>query len=293
MSRLTKSQRIKRYRSLYAKAKRKGLVKGDKDARSFNPSSYMRTKLNKMEPYLSSDYTSLKLAPRMAKAYREAPSDITPLVSNGRVLVRNEPRYKALVKNGVPARIRKLKSGQHEYVPLPIKPTSPEDLADVIRANPVFNQLKHEDELFAFKINGHPSYGMFPDLESLVQSLLRYETLDPTSNDEAEKIFRTIEIYRSAKDNWKWDDYRIQQRAIKNRERNTRSRERRMSRMSEEERARYRADINERRKRSESYKRQVERQREKRKSMTPEQLEAERQKARERMRKRRAALRED
>lgn len=294
MARETRSQRLKRYRSLYAAAKRKGLVKGDKDARSFVPSSYMRTRLNKLAPYLNEDYAALKVAPRVARAYAEAPSDITPAVANGKVLVRNKPNYKALVRRGVPMRIRKLRSGEHEWVPLPIKATSPEDLEDVIKANPVFNQLKYEDELFAFKINGHPSYGMFPDLESLVFNLLKYENLDPdkVGDEEAENNFLSIEIYRSAKNNWKWDDYRLQERARKNREKNARSRQRRMARMTPEEKRRYQDDINERRKRSESYQRQVERQRQKRAQMTPEQKEEERRKARERMARRRAENRE-
>jgi len=289
MARQSRSQQLKKYRSLYAEAKRRGLVKGDKDARSFKPSGYMKTKLNKLSPFMNENYTALKLKPDMARLYAQAPSDITPVVANGRVLVRNEPRYKALVRRGIPTRIRRLGSGEHEFVPLPIKATSPEDLEDIIKANPVFNQLKYEDELFAFKINGHPSYGMYPDLESLVYDLFRYENLDPleVGNEDAEENFLSIEIFRSGNKNWKWDDYRMQERAKRNREKNRRSRERRMSRMSDEEKRRYMDDINERRKRSEGYQRQVEKQREKRAKMTDAQREAERIKARERMQKRR------
>lgn len=294
MARETRSQRLKRYRSLYAAAKRKGLVKGDKDARSLNPSGYMRTKLNQLAPYLNNEYTALKVSPRMARIYKEAPSGIAPAVSNGRVLVRNEPQYRAAVRRGIPVRIRKLRNGEHEFVPLPIKPTSPEDLADIINANPVFNQLKYEDELFAFKINGHPSYGMFPDLESLVANLMKYENLDPDTvgDEEANNNFMSIEIFRSHRTNWKWDDYRLKERARKNREKNARSRERRLARMTPEEKRRYQDDINERRKRSESYQRQVERQRQRRAQMTPAEKEEERRKARERMARRRAEQRE-
>jgi len=285
MSPPNRSQQLKRYRSLYAAAKRKGLVKGDKDARSFVPSGYMKTKLNKLGPYLNENYAALKVSPQMARLYRDAPSDIVPAVSGNRVLIRNEPGYRALVRRGIPMRIRKLKSGEHEFVPLPIKPTSPEDLMDVVTANPVFNQLKYESEKFAFKLNTFPSYDYYPDLESLAYALMNnYESLDPTKTSDADENFATLEIYRTHVTNWRWDKERIEHRRKKARERQ----ERRMGRMDREEREEYLADIAEKRKRSRGYKRQLEKLREQRAARSPEQVERDRVKAREAMRRKRA-----
>lgn len=201
-----KTQR--QYRSLYAKAKKLGLIRNAKDARSVNVSSYMRTKLNKLEPFLNNEYSSVKVTKNIAKAYAENPTPDTPKVVGNRVIVRNDKRAKAMVKKGAITFVRKLKRGEHERIILPFQASTVDEFMRKMKRYPALEAtLKHEREDFAFRLYGHASWGTFVTLKDLFDFLEHYRSYA----EYGEEFFSNIVLYRQF-DNWRFDEERIKKR---------------------------------------------------------------------------------
>lgn len=202
--------KLKEYRHLYSEAKKKGLVKGNLDARKLQPSKYMKAKLNKLAPYINAkeEYTFLKVDKSMAKRWKENPNSFAPMVSNGVVIARQEPGIQNVVKKGFIRRIQKLEAGTHEYIPLPFKPRNWQEFKDEIEANPSYNELlrENEDELFNFKIFGQPSRDSYGNIEALIAHLEAYRNFEEWDESYPDWFEENFELFRSYK-NWKWEQH--------------------------------------------------------------------------------------
>lgn len=289
--------KIKHYRSLYAKAKRAGLVKGDKDARSFVPSKYMKTKLNKISEYLTPEYTTVKPSKTAYKLYRAAPNQTTPFAAFGRVVVRNDPKTKAEIRKGFIARIRRLKNGTAERIILPITPQDLRDFAELVKKHPEWDDIlkvttddPDTSENFAFMFFGNPSLGRYGSMEALADALenMYLSRVDPDDHGWFTNMGKYaeapyVELYREYKD-WDMAPVRHANRVARARERN----ENFMRSLTQDQRNKRALQRSEARQFQPSYIEQLAKRKQERKEKTPEQRAAELEKARIRMRKNRA-----
>tara|TARA_R110000796_G_scaffold61138_1_gene141605 strand:- start:14493 stop:15431 length:939 start_codon:yes stop_codon:yes gene_type:complete len=291
-----------RYRKLYAEAKRKGLVAGDKDARSLKPSAYMKTKLNKLQPYLGSDYEAVKVSPNVARAFKETRGNNVPFVTRDRVLVRKQSNEYVTVKHGLPAKIRRLKAGDYEEIIIPVSVKTIGELEAAILNNPYWDDiLKNPDENFRFSIGGSiveggsPSNAGYLNLEELIAEIKAYKTIEDNGEDDY-PIEGSIHLYREYKD-WKFPELdaerkrkfkeRDEEFTRRQRERRQRKQERLpQSKRDQIARTRYIKKIN-----SPAYLRELEQRREVRKTNTPD-VEQKRARDAERKRKARAKAKE-
>lgn len=233
MSRRKSTPNLKKYRSLYAKAKRRGLVKGDKDARSIVPSAYMKTKLNKIAKYLTPEYTTVKPSKQAFKLYKQAPSKAVPFATMGRVVVKNEPNEIATVRKGFVTRLRRLKAGTYQKIILPITPQDLYHFEDLAKRHPEWTDIlkfttddQRTSENFAFFFRGNPSEGRYGNLEQVADALINHyqRDIDPEdsgwfTNTGEEPDAPYVELYREFQD-WDWKEYRVEKRKTRDRERN-------------------------------------------------------------------------
>lgn len=187
------------------------------------PSAYMKTKLNKIAKYLTPDYTTVKPSPQSFKAYKKAPSEITPFATMGRVVVKNDPGAISTVRKGMITRIRKLKNGEFEKIILPITPQDLLDFNRLVELHPEWDFLlkvttddDDTSEKFAFIFRGHPSLERYGSLAKLAEDLNNFylaklEPDDPGffTNTGHEPDAPYVELYREYKD-WDWDGFRVE-----------------------------------------------------------------------------------
>lgn len=178
----TKQAENRRLRALFNKAKRKGLVRPRALPRGWKPSRYMRGKLNQLEPFLSSEYVALKVPARTARLWRDDETGTVKYVSRNRVLVKRSKGEIAKVKGGRIVILKKLKDGEIERVPIPIRLQSFTDFADWSRSDPDLTKLINEDEMWTFRIYGSLASIPFRSLKALINALYRYSIIE---NDEA------------------------------------------------------------------------------------------------------------
>lgn len=299
----SKGANLKKYRKLYAEAKRRGLVRGNHDARSIKPSSYMKTKLNKLSPYMDSNYQAVKVSPKVARAFKSMRGANVPVVTNNRVLVRTGSTEQAVLRKGYPAKVQRLKAGTYEEIILPVQIRTFKELEEAILGNPVWDDiLKDPDENFRFTFggsieNGAPSISAYDNLEELIADLSKYHWTEDTTDGEEigdvddfefEGVFH---IYREYKD-WNFPEYYEAQRKRRGesereyaRKREERKRKR-LAALPESEREKIRAKRYRRRTQSKSYLQEIAKRREDRKGPKGDAI---RKKDAERKRKQRQA----
>lgn len=198
------AENLKKYRKLYTQAKKAGLVKGDKKAGSLKPSKYMKSKLNKLAPYLGGEYEFLKPKTKKekatAKAFKRSPTPFVPGVINNRVIVKRVGGAKPKFDNGILKRVRHLEAGAFEHIPMPFRPKDLNDLKNYVETNEYLNDvLKNPDEFFNFTIFGNKSHDSYGDLESLIDALENFYAVESFPEDW---VNLHLELYRSYKD-WK------------------------------------------------------------------------------------------
>lgn len=174
--RIRKAVRLKEYRELYRRARMAGAVKDKGIPSKFKPTKYMKTKLNKLRPYLSEEYKPLQAkSPQQLKTVREFkrnPSASFPVVFNGVLFAKRENGYEPSFDMGFLKLKRHLEAGTFERIPLPINSTDWNDIKEYFLKNEYLNDvLKYEDEEFAYRIFGNNSISTFGDLEGLILHL--------------------------------------------------------------------------------------------------------------------------
>lgn len=200
-----KSQELQLFRKRYAQAKKMGLLRSPKDARSVKPTRYMKTKLNKISEYLGGEYTSVKVSPKVAREYREAPTSWTPLTFGNRVVVpKSVAGSLPKSRGGRLTFVRPLNNGEHELIPIPIKAVTVEKMLDEIRTSQVWKLSKRADEKFAFRVYGNASLISFETIEDLANYVSENYQIEPnaTNLDDDNEGDIPLLIYRE-KENWR------------------------------------------------------------------------------------------
>lgn len=234
-----KSAALRRYRALYARAKKAGLVRGDKDARSIVPSGYMKSRLNKLEQYLdTSKYVYMKADAPLRKFWRRKENWRVPMIAGDKMVVRvsAKEQVKIVKKKGTPDRLkifRKLKNGEMELIPLPVRVNTYQELLEAIEKHPyLFEAKKYKDETFAFTVNGFPTGNQsLHTAEDLVWWLQDYNMV--TENHSINNP--SFELYRH-KNDWNFPAHYRAQLSAQRRRMRSREYERKLTPEQREER---------------------------------------------------------
>lgn len=185
------SKDLRELRSLYAKAKKKGLVRGNIDARKLKPTKYMRKKLGELKPYLTDgDYKVVKVDTSIAKRWRDNLNNLVPYVSGKSLIVKADKQTVASVKGGSLVLIKPLKNGEIERVPIPGGPQNFLRLQNWIETSEETKRLKNEDEHWFFRIYGQNSVSPFENLRDMLRHLERYQIAGTRDFAEAFELYR-------------------------------------------------------------------------------------------------------
>ena len=168
-----KGQELKSFRSAVAKLKKKGVVSKRVDARSQEPTRYMRSKVRSFEDVL----TGRSLAVKAPKDIRQKYIDAGVFQARGSFLIvpKEDARSRARIKKGrdLVEITTPLRWGEEHEIVLPFKATNMMDLANKISENKNFDELKRPDEQFAFRLFGHNSRKAFVNGQEFADHVLR------------------------------------------------------------------------------------------------------------------------
>jgi len=207
----------KEYRSLYAKAKKAGLVTDKGKAGSYKPTEYSKRRLRELEPYLNDTFGSVKVTPRIARQYKEvfdegSGSEIR--VIRGRVILpKNSSQYVAL-RMGLPSIVQPLNNGTFEEIVLPVRWRTIGELERYIEKNPWLDDVMKADgyESYRFAIGegepgnrAAPSFMSYQNLAEVVRDLYRYDFIDGT-DPQSTDISGFVKLYRERAD-WRFPEY--------------------------------------------------------------------------------------
>lgn len=188
-------QAVKDLKHKISVLKRKGLVSAKVDARK-DPSRYMARKVKNLEGIFEGTKAGVKVAPKMARQYREAGFEVI----RNRVIVPKEKEEIASIKKGLPL-IRKVGgSGERLYkierVILPFKPSNIDEFIREVERDPdAYEELKRPQDVWAFKLFGHNSLATFEDLRLLLEYLRHYMVFDTQDADDAWDSFILYAVF--------------------------------------------------------------------------------------------------
>lgn len=164
--------------------KRKGVI--SKQAKLHGGKYLSRSVLKKVREFqhVATDdyYRPVKVSPKLAKQAREAGYQVT----NSRIIAPNDNAWIARIKRGILGGIQRVKGGHIESVEIDFTAANIGELTHEIETTNLEN-LKLEDELFAFTFFGNMSHKGFHSAEQMREYLKYY---DP------EKTIKGIKFYR-------------------------------------------------------------------------------------------------
>lgn len=190
-ARLPSGQSLKSYRHQIALLKKKGLVRSNYDVRHAKVTRTMLDKIERYKGVLSGEEVVRTVRNKKIRDYyKEHPTDyIKPGIGN-KVVVRNEKEYTQQVRKGIVQGIRKLKNGERIKVKLPLK-----SLDDLLH-NPIWNELKKDEDYFTYNFYGNEGKAYAENLEDLYVVLAGYRAFETAETNQIPflEIIRTNTI---------------------------------------------------------------------------------------------------
>ena len=176
---------IRQVRSEVSKLKKAGIISARIDARNYQPSRYMLSKLRKNADIIAGDVIAVKAPKDVRQKYAEKGL----FEQRGSVLIvpRESAGQRARIKRGLIETTRPLKYGEEIRLILPFKAVDMEGVANRLKSDPTLDGLKNPDELFGFRLFGHNMATIgFPDADELADYILtRYAHLFSGKNGSA------------------------------------------------------------------------------------------------------------
>lgn len=176
---------IRQIRSEVSKLKKAGIVSPKIDARTYQPSRYMLSKLRKNADIIAGEVIAVKAPPKVRKKYVEKGL----FEQRGSVLIvpKDAANQRARITRGLIETTRPLSYGEEVRLILPFKATDMEGVANRLKNDPTLDGLKNPDELFGFRLFGHNMATIgFPDADELADYILtRYHHLFSGKNGQA------------------------------------------------------------------------------------------------------------
>jgi len=238
---------IKKFRHDVAILKRKGLISKSYDARSVNPTKYLKSQIKQWSEVIEGRATTVKVSKDNEKFYRQNGFD----TKMGRVVVPIQPNQKVTATRGNFRLTTVGKSGSISSRNLTIEATSIPEWLEKLRANKV--QFA-DDEVLAFQYFGNSSRQFFSGngktrQQQLADFIERYPSMIEAAKkggDAEAKLIKSIHLYKIKGDplanrlpstpfNEKRDTERERLKAA----RRSQQRSRRIARMTEREYSEY------------------------------------------------------
>jgi hypothetical protein len=217
-TRKTKSRQLKslkEYRSLYARAKKAGLVTDKGDARSYKPTEYSKRRLRELEPFLSEEFGSVRVTPRIARQYKELFDERASrikVIRNRVVLPKTSNQYVALRK-GLPVIVTPLRNGTYEEIILPMRWKTINELHAILKDHPEWSALYRagDEESYRFALGegepgnvAAPSHVAYESLQDMIDDLMLYDSFEGEGANE--DVSGWVKLYRERAD-WKFPEY--------------------------------------------------------------------------------------
>ncbi len=177
--------------------KRKGLVSKRVDARSQTATRYMRQKVRDLAPIIEGSAIAVKAPKAVREQYRE--SGVLDVKYNRVIAPKEFSNQRARLSRGMVQMTRKLKNGQEEYVILPFKPTTANELLERLISDPSLDGLKDETEFFSFRLYGHNSNEPLFTAKEMGEYLQKYRVLQGRNSRDAIKHL-TFQRFRHSAD---------------------------------------------------------------------------------------------
>jgi len=233
----------KEYRSLYAKAKKAGLVKDKGKAGSYNPTEYSKRRLRELEPFLTEEFGVVKTSPRIARQYKELFDEQASRIKviNGRVIVPKTSNQYAALRKGLPVIVTPLRNGTYEEIILPVRWRTINELYAALKDHPEWSAMYRagDEESYRFALGegepgnmASPSHVAYEDLQEMIDDLMLYDSFEGDGANE--DVSGWVKLYREKAD-WKFPAYEkemAKRAAQRGRDYNRRKKERRAERIA-------------------------------------------------------------
>lgn len=190
-------QALKSFRHSVSILKSKGLTSKRVDARSQKATRYMQAKVKRLSGIIENTQVGVKVSPSLLSAYKRAGFEIV----NRRVIVNKTKDEIAATRSGH-ILLRRCLGGSfyQEQIVLPYSAKNMHDLQAVLITDEL-DKMLCENEHFAFKYHGSPSYRTFATAADMLEWLQHYETL---WSEEADDNFEHLIFYRVIDEGSKW-----------------------------------------------------------------------------------------
>lgn len=176
---------IRQIRSEVSKLKKAGIVSPRIDARTYQPSRYMLSKLKQNADIIAGEVIAVKAPKKVREKYVEKGL----FEARGSVLIvpKDAANQRARITRGLVETTRPLKYGEEVRIILPFKAADMEGVANRLKNDPTLDGMKNPDELFGFRLFGHNMATIgFPDADELADYILtRYAHLFSGKNGSA------------------------------------------------------------------------------------------------------------
>lgn len=176
---------IRQIRGEVSKLKKAGIVSPRIDARTYQPSRYMLSKLKANADIIAGEAIAVKAPANIRKKYVE--KGLFEQRGGALIVPREAANQRARIKRGLVETTRPLQYGEEIKLILPFKATDMEGVANRLKSDPTLDGLKNPDELFGFRLFGHNMATIgFPDADELADYILtRYHHLFSGKNGQA------------------------------------------------------------------------------------------------------------
>ena len=178
-------QALKDFRHSVAVLKRKGLVSKRVDARSQNATRYMRQKVRDLTPVIEGNAIAVKAPKAVRQQYKD--SGVLDVKYNRVIAPKEFSNQRARLTRGMVQMVRPLKNGREEYVILPFKPTTANELLERLITDPSLDGLKDDTEFFSFRLYGHNSNEALFTAKEMGEYLQKYRVLQGRNSRDAIK----------------------------------------------------------------------------------------------------------
>jgi hypothetical protein len=185
---------LRKFRHDISQLKKRGLISKEVDARSVKPTSHFHKLINRFDDVLSGKATPVKLSKSETKNLKAAGYD----VYKGKVLFPHSAGEKISVQKGH-AKVRQANGVERVTIPIPYHQL--EDYLEKIETNAeTIDNMKRDDEYFAFKFYGNRSVSKYGDIGLLLEDLRQYKDTQQAIRSgkarDMSEIYRNLEIVR-------------------------------------------------------------------------------------------------
>lgn len=146
------------------------------------------TKVNKLQHFEYLDYKAVKVSKATAQAAKERGFEV---VRGNRIIGPSNGEFTRRLKSGKLTGVKPVRGGLMEQVILPYGIDDVPSVIEQLRGG--IDSFKLPDEQFAFMLNGNESFRAFPDTQSMIDYLQRYNVSGVSLTSKPEDLTDTFD----------------------------------------------------------------------------------------------------